>query len=104
MRTESTNVESQLRDSCKMWTEWRDRLVIQLNTKQKELRSADIAIDEIQHAIRLKSAPLQVALNRQNQRRLRPGVEQCLDKAQHALHHELIAIKSTLLDLDHQLG
>ncbi|VDM40091.1 unnamed protein product [Toxocara canis] len=73
MRSEAITVESLLKDSCKTWQEWRDSL----------------------HA--------QVALSRQTQRGLRPGIELCNDKAQHALHAELMNLKSSLLSLEHQL-
>lgn len=46
----------------------------------------------------------EVALSRQTQRGLRPGIELCNDKAQHALHAELMNLKSSLLSLEHQLG
>uniref|UniRef100_A0A158PP90 Tektin n=1 Tax=Anisakis simplex TaxID=6269 RepID=A0A158PP90_ANISI len=71
--------------------------------KDKEVKTADIAINEIQLALKQKGSPLQVALSRQTQRGLRPGIELCNDKAQHALHAELMNLKSSLLSLEHQL-
>lgn len=47
---------------------------------------------------------IQVALSRQTQRGLRPGIELCNDKAQHALQQELSMLKSTFLSLQNQLG
>lgn len=41
---------------------------------------------------------------RQNQRGLRPGIELCNDKAQHALQAELNNLKTSMLSLEHQLG
>lgn len=41
---------------------------------------------------------------RQNQRCLRPGIELCNDKAQHALQAEINNLKTSMLSLDHQLG
>jgi hypothetical protein len=86
MRAEATQVEALLKDSCKMWQDWRDGLRLQLNARDKDLAVADAAIAEIQFALRQKGSPLQVALSRQNQRGMRPGIELCNDKAQHALH------------------
>ncbi|CAD5229401.1 unnamed protein product [Bursaphelenchus okinawaensis] len=40
---------------------------------------------------------------RQNQRGLRPGIELCNDKAQHALQQELNNLKSSMLSLEHQM-
>ncbi|KHN70608.1 Tektin-4 [Toxocara canis] len=163
MRSEAITVESLLKDSCKTWQEWRDSLhaqvgakdkeiktadlaiseiqhalkqkgsplqvgakdkeiktadlaiseiqhalkqkgsPLQVGAKDKEIKTADLAISEIQHALKQKGSPLQVALSRQTQRGLRPGIELCNDKAQHALHAELMNLKSSLLSLEHQL-
>lgn len=50
------------------------------------------------------NSDVQVALSRQAQRGLRPGIELCNDKAQHALQQELMQLKATLLGLQNQLG
>uniref|UniRef100_A0A915AKU0 Tektin n=1 Tax=Parascaris univalens TaxID=6257 RepID=A0A915AKU0_PARUN len=104
MRSEAVTVEGLLKDSCKTWQEWRDSLYAQVGAKDKEIKTADAAISEIQMALKQKGSPLQVALSRQTQRGLRPGIELCNDKAQHALHAELMNLKSSLLSLEHQLG
>lgn len=78
--------------------------LFQVNGKDKEIKNADGAIEEISFSLRQKSGPLQVALSRQNQRGLRPGIELCNDKAQHALHQELMMLKGTFLSLENQLG
>ncbi|GMR32550.1 hypothetical protein PMAYCL1PPCAC_02745, partial [Pristionchus mayeri] len=103
MRNEAIAIESLLKDSIRTWTEWRDTLQAQVAGKDKEMRSADAAIDEITFSLKQKGGPLQVALNRQSQRGLRPGIELCNDKAQHALHQELMMLKSSLLALENQL-
>uniref|UniRef100_A0A9J2PS47 Tektin n=1 Tax=Ascaris lumbricoides TaxID=6252 RepID=A0A9J2PS47_ASCLU len=103
MRSEAITVEGLLKDSCKTWQEWRDSLHAQVGAKDKEIKTADAAINEIQMALKQKGSPLQVALSRQTQRGLRPGIELCNDKAQHALHAELMNLKSSLLSLEHQL-
>lgn len=104
MRQEAINVENTLKDSIRVWNEWRDGLQAQLNAKDKEMKVADAAITEISGSLNLKSSPLQVALARQSQRCLRPGIELCNDKAQHALQAELNNLKSSMLSLEHQLG
>ena len=73
--------------------------LLQVNGKDKEIKNADGAIEEISFSLKQKSGPLQVALSRQNQRGLRPGIELCNDKAQHALHQELMMLKGTFLSL-----
>ncbi|GMT33454.1 hypothetical protein PFISCL1PPCAC_24751, partial [Pristionchus fissidentatus] len=103
MRNEAIAIESLLKDSIRTWTEWRDSLQAQVAGKDKEMRSADAAIDEITFSLKQKGGPLQVALNRQSQRGLRPGIELCNDKAQYALHQELMMLKSSLLALENQL-
>uniref|UniRef100_A0AC35FDX7 Tektin n=1 Tax=Panagrolaimus sp. PS1159 TaxID=55785 RepID=A0AC35FDX7_9BILA len=104
MRQEAINVENTLKDSIRVWNEWRDSLQAQLNAKEKDMKVADAAIAEIDGSLRLKGSPLQVALARQSQRCLRPGIELCNDKAQHALQAELNNLKSTTLSLEHQLA
>ncbi|CAI5455363.1 unnamed protein product [Caenorhabditis angaria] len=103
LRTEAIAVESLLKDSVRNWQEWKDNLHSQVNAKDKEIKGADGAIEEIAFSLKQKSGPLQVALSRQNQRGLRPGIELCNDKAQHALHQELMMLKSTFLSLENQL-
>ncbi|KAI6173635.1 hypothetical protein M3Y98_01102600 [Aphelenchoides besseyi] len=103
MRQEAVNVENTLKDSIRNWTEWRDSLQGQLNAKAKEIRVADAALNELQYSLSINGSPLQVALMRQNQRGLRPGIELCNDKAQHALQIELNNLKSSMLSLEHQL-
>ncbi|KAI6226449.1 hypothetical protein M3Y99_01295400 [Aphelenchoides fujianensis] len=103
MRQEAVNVENTLKDSIRNWTEWRDSLQGQLNAKDKEMRVADAALNELQYSLSINGSPLQVALMRQNQRGLRPGIELCNDKAQHALQIELNNLKSSMLSLEHQL-
>ncbi|KAH7725373.1 Protein R02E12.4 [Aphelenchoides avenae] len=103
MRQEAINVENTLKDSIRTWTEWRDSLQGQLNAKDKEMKTADAAINEIQYSLKLKGSPLQIALMRQSQRGMRPGIELCNDKAQHALQAELNNLKSSMLSLEHQL-
>lgn len=68
------------------------------------MKIADAAVHEIQYSLSVSGSPLQVALMRQNQRSLRPGIELCNDKAQHALQLELNNLKSGMLSLEHQLG
>jgi hypothetical protein len=88
-----------------------------LNAKDKDMKIAEAAVNEIQVSLTVKiknysfqyslginGSPLQVALMRQNQRNLRPGIELCNDKAQHALQLELNNLKTGLLSLEHQLG
>uniref|UniRef100_A0A914RSQ8 Tektin n=1 Tax=Parascaris equorum TaxID=6256 RepID=A0A914RSQ8_PAREQ len=75
----------------------------QMRSEAVTIKTADAAISEIQMALKQKGSPLQVALSRQTQRGLRPGIELCNDKAQHALHAELMNLKSSLLSLEHQL-
>ena len=104
MRQEAINVENTLKDSIRVWNEWRDSLQAQLNAKDKDMKVADAAIAEIDVALKLKGSPLQVALARQSQRCLRPGIELCNDKAQHALQAELNNLKSSMLSLELQLG
>lgn len=104
MRQEAINVENTLKDSIRVWNEWRDSLQAQLNAKEKDMKVADAAIAEIDGSLKLKGSPLQVALARQSQRCLRPGIELCNDKAQHALQAELNNLKSSMLSLEHQLG
>ncbi|EGT30453.1 hypothetical protein CAEBREN_23666 [Caenorhabditis brenneri] len=103
LRTEAIAVEALLKDSVRNWQEWKDNLHSQVNAKDKEIKNADGAIDEISFSLKQKSGPLQVALSRQNQRGLRPGIELCNDKAQHALHQELMMLKGTFLSLENQL-
>uniref|UniRef100_A0AC34QI13 Tektin n=1 Tax=Panagrolaimus sp. JU765 TaxID=591449 RepID=A0AC34QI13_9BILA len=103
MRQEAINVENTLKDSIRVWNEWRDSLQAQLNAKDKDIKTADAAIAEIDVSLKLKGSPLQVALARQSQRCLRPGIELCNDKAQHALQAELNNLKSSMLSLEHQL-
>lgn len=67
------------------------------------MKIADAACHEIQYSLSVSGSPLQVALMRQNQRSLRPGIELCNDKAQHALQLELNNLKSGMLSLEHQL-
>uniref|UniRef100_A0A7E4VWY2 Tektin n=1 Tax=Panagrellus redivivus TaxID=6233 RepID=A0A7E4VWY2_PANRE len=100
MRQEAINVENTLKDSIRTWNEWRDSLQGQLNAKDKDIKVADAAIEEISMSLRLKGSPLQIALARQNQRCLRPGIELCNDKAQHALQAELNNLKSSMLSLE----
>ena len=99
MRQEAINVENTLKDSIRNWTEWRDSLAAQLKDKDKELKTAEAAVQEIQFSLGISSSPLQVALMRQNQRGLRPGIELCNDKAQHALAIELSNLKSSMLSV-----
>ncbi|KAI6191925.1 hypothetical protein M3Y97_00280600 [Aphelenchoides bicaudatus] len=103
MRQEAINVENTLKDSIRNWTEWRDSLQTQLNAKDKDMKIAEAAVNEIQYSLSISGSPLQVALMRQNQRNLRPGIELCNDKAQHALQLELNNLKTGLLSLEHQL-
>ncbi|CEF64274.1 AT25102p [Strongyloides ratti] len=103
LRQEATAVEGTLKDSIRLWSEWRDMLQGQVAEKDKEIKIADSAINEIQLSLKLKGSPLQLALTRQNQRGLRPGIELCNDKAQHALQIELNNLKASMLSLEHQL-
>uniref|UniRef100_A0AC35THJ8 Col_cuticle_N domain-containing protein n=1 Tax=Rhabditophanes sp. KR3021 TaxID=114890 RepID=A0AC35THJ8_9BILA len=103
LRQEAIAVEATLKDSIRLWSEWRDSLQGQLGAKDKEMKIADSAINEIQMSLKLKGSPLQIALTRQNQRGLRPGIELCNDKAQHALQTELNNLKASMLTLEHQL-
>uniref|UniRef100_A0A0N5BRW9 Tektin n=1 Tax=Strongyloides papillosus TaxID=174720 RepID=A0A0N5BRW9_STREA len=103
LRQEATVVEGTLKDSIRVWSEWRDMLQGQVAEKDKEIKIADSAINEIQLSLKLKGSPLQLALTRQNQRGLRPGIELCNDKAQHALQIELNNLKASMLSLEHQL-
>lgn len=117
LRAEAIAVEALLKDSTRNWQEWRDNLhaqvffifflkntLVQVIGKDKEIKAADGAIEEISFSLRQKGGPLQVALSRQMQRGLRPGIELCNDKAQHALQQELSMLKSTFLSLQNQLG
>uniref|UniRef100_A0A1I7SME0 Tektin n=1 Tax=Bursaphelenchus xylophilus TaxID=6326 RepID=A0A1I7SME0_BURXY len=61
MRQEAINVENTLKDSIRNWTEWRDSLQAQLKDKDKEVKVADAAINEIQYSLQLNGSPLQVS-------------------------------------------
>ncbi|KAI1706560.1 tektin family domain-containing protein [Ditylenchus destructor] len=100
MRQEAINVDNTLKDSIKNWTEWRDAIQAQLAAKEKEMKIADGAINEIQFSLKVNGSPLQVALMRQTQRGMRPGIELCNDKAQHALQAELNNLKNSMVSLD----
>ncbi|KAK0404227.1 hypothetical protein QR680_017353 [Steinernema hermaphroditum] len=103
MRTEANTVEAALKDSLKTWQDWRDGLRAKLGAKEKEKKTADTAIGEIQMALRQRREPLEIALKRQSQRGLRPGIELCNDRAQHALQAELVNLKATVVTLEGQL-
>ncbi|CAD5229402.1 unnamed protein product [Bursaphelenchus okinawaensis] len=61
MRQEAINVENTLKDSIRNWTEWRDSLQAQLKDKDKEVKVADAAINEIQYSLQVNGNPLQVS-------------------------------------------
>lgn len=61
MRQEAINVDNTLKDSIKNWTEWRDAIQAQLSLKEKEMKTADAAITEIQVSLKLNGSPLQVS-------------------------------------------
>ncbi|CAI4225940.1 unnamed protein product [Auanema sp. JU1783] len=103
LRSEAIAIEALLKDSVRNWQEWRNSLHAQVVGKDKDIKAADGAIEEISISLRQKSGPLQVALSRQSQRCLRPGIELCNDKAQYALQQELNMLKTTFLSLENQL-
>uniref|UniRef100_A0A915DUK9 Tektin n=1 Tax=Ditylenchus dipsaci TaxID=166011 RepID=A0A915DUK9_9BILA len=104
MRQEAISVDNTLKDSIKNWTEWRDAVQAQLAAKEKEMKVADAAIHEIQFSLKVNGSPLQVALMRQTQRGMRPGIELCNDKAQHALQAELNNLKNSMVSLEVSMG
>ncbi|TKR80765.1 hypothetical protein L596_014779 [Steinernema carpocapsae] len=103
MRQDANSVDAALKDSLKTWQTWRDGIRSKLGAKDKEKKVADTAIGEIQVALRQRREPLEIALKRQSHRGLRPGIELCNDKAQHALEAELVNLKSSVVTLEGQL-